>query len=77
MRFYAKLEKLQAKQKELVMLRLASPCDAVQNTEKWTQNPPRATSWGFDPPSRHQLSYLFSVVLRRASLTFSDTSGTK
>ncbi len=19
-----------------------------------TQNPPRATSWGFDPPSRHQ-----------------------
>ena len=20
-----------------------------------TQNPPRATSWGFDPPSRHQL----------------------
>ncbi len=21
--------------------------------QKWTQNPPRATSWGFDPPSRH------------------------
>jgi len=22
-----------------------------------TQNPPRATSWGFNPPSRHHLSY--------------------
>src|SRR5271170_5621876 len=40
-RFDAKLEKLQAKQKELVMLRMASPCDAVQNAEKWTQNPTR------------------------------------
>jgi hypothetical protein len=50
MRFGAKLGLLQAKQKELVMLRLASPCGAGQNTKKWTQNPPRATSWGFDPP---------------------------
>src|SRR5271168_688216 len=40
-RFDAKLEKLQAKQKELVMLRMAGPCDAVQNAEKWTQNPTR------------------------------------
>jgi hypothetical protein len=32
------------------MLRLASHCDAVQNVEKWTQNPPIARSWGFDPP---------------------------
>jgi hypothetical protein len=36
MRFDAKLEKLQAKQKELVMLRIASPCDSVQNAEKRT-----------------------------------------
>ena len=25
-----------------------------------TQNPPRATSWGFDPPSRHHTTHLFS-----------------
>ena len=25
-----------------------------------TQNPPRATSWGFDPPSRHQDSKNFT-----------------
>jgi hypothetical protein len=29
--------------------------------EKQTQNPPRATSWGFDPPSRHHLSLVFSM----------------
>jgi hypothetical protein len=35
----------------------ASGCATVQAgamCKKRTQNPPRATSWGFDPPSRHQ-----------------------
>jgi hypothetical protein len=31
----------------------AAACDALQKRKKLTQNPPRATSWGFDPPSRH------------------------
>jgi hypothetical protein len=26
-----------------------------------TQNPPRATSWGFDPPSRHQQNKEFKL----------------
>jgi hypothetical protein len=33
-------------------------CSAAPGWRNWqtqrTQNPPRATSWGFDPPSRHQ-----------------------
>src|SRR5271154_1263437 len=33
---------------------LAIYCDIMQFAENRTQNPPRATSWGFDPPSRHQ-----------------------
>jgi hypothetical protein len=41
---------------------LSAHCGRVAITEpgwrNWqtqrTQNPPRATSWGFDPPSRHQ-----------------------
>jgi len=33
-RFDAKFEKFQVKQKERVMLRIASPCGAVQNAEK-------------------------------------------
>jgi hypothetical protein len=49
-RFDAKFEKFQVKQKERVMLRLAGPCEAVQNAEKWTQNPSEAIPWGFDSP---------------------------
>jgi hypothetical protein len=30
-----------------------------------TQNPPRATSWGFDPPSRHQDKPPKMIKLRR------------
>ena len=32
----------------------AIQCKSLQNAKKLTQNPPRATSWGFAPPSRHQ-----------------------
>ena len=32
--------KYSSQTKRTVMLRPASPCDAVQNAEKWTQNPP-------------------------------------
>jgi hypothetical protein len=32
----------------------APACTPLQLWKKLTQNPPRATSWGFDPPSRHQ-----------------------
>jgi hypothetical protein len=28
----------------------AHECIPLQNAKKRTQNPPRATSWGFDPP---------------------------
>jgi hypothetical protein len=31
----------------------AAYCNSLQQSEKWTQNPPIARSWGFDPPSRH------------------------
>src|ERR1700754_4400370 len=31
-----------------------------------TQNPPRATSWGFDPPSRHHFNILKKNRLRRS-----------
>src|ERR1700733_2187332 len=30
-----------------------------------TQNPPRATSWGFDPPSRHHLKYQYPLLSHR------------
>ena len=32
----------------------APTCKPLQLWKKLTQNPPRATSWGFDSPSRHQ-----------------------
>ena len=32
----------------------AALCETLQKRHLGTQNPPRATSWGFDPPSRHQ-----------------------
>jgi hypothetical protein len=38
----------------------AADCNSVQNGKILTQNPPRATSWGFDPPSRHQ-TYGFRI----------------
>ena len=34
----------------------ARACDTLQNPKNQTQNPPIARSWGFDPPSRHQIS---------------------
>jgi hypothetical protein len=36
-----------------------------------TQNPPRATSWGFDPPSRHQdnKGLLFQLIASPEALT--------
>jgi hypothetical protein len=37
-----------------VMRLSATGCKTMQNRKLLTQNPPRATSWGFDPPSRHQ-----------------------
>jgi hypothetical protein len=36
-----------------VMLRGARRC---KKADFWTQNPPEATPWGFDSPSRHQIS---------------------
>ena len=30
-------------------------CDILQKRQIGTQNPPTARSWGFDPPSRHQI----------------------
>ena len=42
-------------------------CDGLQNSAKpknGTQNPPRATSWGFDPPSRHQQNENWGLVYR-------------
>jgi hypothetical protein len=30
-----------------------------------TQNPPRATSWGFDSPSRHQSKFLIMCKLQQ------------
>ena len=40
------------------MEKIASPNEVAPGWRNWqtqrTQNPPRATSWGFDPPSRHQ-----------------------
>jgi hypothetical protein len=32
------------------MRQFAIDCNSLQNRKKQTQNPPRATSWGFDPP---------------------------
>jgi hypothetical protein len=37
-----------------VMRICALTCSLLQQSMQRTQNPPRATSWGFDPPSRHQ-----------------------
>jgi hypothetical protein len=42
---------------KLLMRHFAAECDSLQKPQKRTQNPPRATSWGFDPPSRHQITY--------------------
>jgi hypothetical protein len=47
----------------------ASGCATVQAgamCKKRTQNPPRATSWGFDPPSRHHLFSSLNHSLRVA-----------
>jgi hypothetical protein len=33
---------------------VATTCNPLHLWKNETQNPPRATSWGFDPPSRHQ-----------------------
>ena len=54
----------------------APTCSEVQFPKNRTQNPSEATSWGFDSPSRHHLSYLFSVTLQGAALAHPDTSGT-
>jgi hypothetical protein len=38
-----------------------------------TQNPPTARSWGFDPPSRHQIS-IFKVCCLRAAFSGASSS---
>ena len=53
---------------KILMRHFATKCDALQSRKKQTQNPPRATSWGFDPPSRHQhICWHPSVHLRSDS----------
>jgi hypothetical protein len=42
--------------KKLLIRHFAAECDPLQIRPKQTQNPPRATSWGFDPPPGTKLS---------------------
>jgi hypothetical protein len=44
----------------------ALTCGLLQDSGIWTQNPPIARSWGFDPPSRHQISSFRMCSLRSA-----------
>src|SRR6266567_8972713 len=37
-----------------VMRIRALTCGLLQHSKIWTQNPSKATSWGFNSPSRHQ-----------------------
>jgi hypothetical protein len=37
-----------------VMRIRALTCVLLQHSKIWTQNPSKATSWGFNSPSRHQ-----------------------
>ena len=49
----------------------AIQCKSLQKRKILTQNPPRATSWGFDPPSRHQLT----IVTQLAAELFPEVKG--
>jgi hypothetical protein len=42
-----------------VMRIRALMCSLLQDSKIWTQNPSKATSWGFNSPSRHQSHNLF------------------
>jgi hypothetical protein len=47
---------------------IAVTCSFMQKGKKRTQNPPRATSWGFDPPSRHHLKYQYPLWNQRLAV---------
>jgi hypothetical protein len=47
--------------KETVSASGCATVQAVAMCKKRTQNPPRATSWGFDPPFRHQQNKGFKL----------------
>jgi hypothetical protein len=45
-----------------VMRTRALTCGLLQHSGFWTQNPPIARSWGFDPPSRHRIRPTLSGI---------------
>ena len=73
MRLDARLGCLASIHFRILILDNATGCDTLQNGQKRTQNPPRATSWGFDSPSRHQYNQSFRVYCEKWHLGRCDS----